>query len=169
MMERPRGGFEWSYTHNCPFELSKTVLMNFPRSFRDHIPGGLTLDKPNADRTITSSIVLPVLSYKYLGILFDPKLCWSLQHAKALATATFWSSQLWRISKSSSGLSTTGTKQLYNTVVVPRFSYGAGGHSVQISDSDIDNIVTLYCLRRASGRPADVTWYMCYTGRPNDT
>ena len=32
-----------------------------------------------------------------------------------------------------------------------------GGHSVQISDSDIDNIVTLYRLRRASGRPADDT------------
>ena len=74
MMERPGGGFEWSYMHNSPFELSKTTLMNFPRSFRDHIPGGLTLDKPNANRMITSSIVLPVLSYKYLGILFDPKL-----------------------------------------------------------------------------------------------
>ena len=45
----------------------------------------------------------------------------------------------------------------------------AGGHSVQISDSDINNIVTLYRLRRASGRSADVTWYMCYTGRPNDS
>ena len=44
-----------------------------------------------------------------------------------------------------------------------------GGHSVQISNSDIDNIVTLYRLRRASGRPADVTWYMCYTGWPNDS
>ena len=43
------------------------------------------------------------------------------------------------------------------------------GHSVQISDSDIDNIVTLYRLRRASRRPADVTWYMCYTGRLNNT
>ena len=31
MMERLGGGFEWSYTHNSPFELSKTVLMNFPR------------------------------------------------------------------------------------------------------------------------------------------
>ena len=125
MMERPGRKFEWFYTHNSPFELSETALMNFPRSFRDHIPGGLTLDKPNADGMITSSVVLPVLSYKYLGVLFNPKLHWSLQHAKVLAMATFWSSQLWRISKSSSGLSTTGTKQLYNTVAVPRFSYGA--------------------------------------------
>ena len=96
MMERPGRGFDWSYTHNSPFELSKTALMNFPRSHRDHIPGGLTLDKPNADRSITTSIALPVLLYKYLGVLFDPKLRWSLQHAKALVTATYRSSQLWR-------------------------------------------------------------------------
>ena len=75
MMERPGGGFEWSYTHNSPFELSNTTLMNLPRSFRDHILEGLTLDKPNADRTITPSVVLPVLSYKYLPVLFDLKLC----------------------------------------------------------------------------------------------
>ena len=30
-------------------------------------------------------------------------------------------------------------------------------HSVLISDSNVDNNVTLYRLRRASGRPADVT------------
>ena len=99
--------------------------MNFPRTHRDVIPAGLALDKPNEDSSVTSSVTLPVLSYKYLGVIFDPKLRWTLQHAKALATATFWSAKLWRITKSASGLSTTGTKQLYNTVAVPRFSYGA--------------------------------------------
>jgi hypothetical protein len=39
--------------------------------------------------------------------------------------AAFWSAKLWRITKSASGLSTSGTKQLYNTVAVPRFSYWA--------------------------------------------
>ena len=125
MMERPGGAFEWSYTHNSPFELSKTALMNFPRSYRDSIPGGLTLDKPNKDGSVTSSVTLPVASYKYLGVIFDPRLRWSLQHAKALTTATFWSAKLWRVTKSASGLSTSGTKQLYNTVTVPRFTYGA--------------------------------------------
>ena len=125
MMERPGGGFDWSYIHNSPFELSKTALMNFPRSYRDRIPEGLSLDKPNADGSVTMSVALPVLSYKYLGVLFDPKLRWALQHAKALATATFWASQLWRVSKSASGLSTTGAKQLYNNIAVPRFTYGA--------------------------------------------
>ena len=97
--------------------------MNFPRSYRNHILDRLPLDKPNADGLVTTSIALPVLSYKYLRVLFDPKPCWSLQHAKAIVTATFWSSHLWRVSKSASGLSTIGTKELFNMVAVPRFFY----------------------------------------------
>ena len=34
IMERPGRGFEWSYMHNSFFKLSKTVPMNFPRSYR---------------------------------------------------------------------------------------------------------------------------------------
>jgi len=125
MMERPGGGFEWSLTHNSPFELSKMALMNFPRSYRDAIPGPLSLDRPNLDGSITTSLTHPVLSYKYLGVIFDPKLRWTLQQTKAVATAAYWSSRIWRLSKPASGVSTSGTKQLYNTVAVPRFTYGA--------------------------------------------
>ena len=124
-MERPGGCFEWSYTHNSPFELTKTALMNFPRSYRDPIPGNLSLDKPNPDGSTTNSLTAPVVSYKYLGIVFDPKLWWSLQHTKALTAASFWASRIWRLAKSASGVSTSGVKQLYNTVVVPRLTYGA--------------------------------------------
>src|ERR1700720_3431907 len=63
MMERPGGGFSWSLSHNSPFELTKTALMNFPRSFRDNIPGPLSLDKPNPDGSVTTSLTHPVLSY----------------------------------------------------------------------------------------------------------
>ena len=42
MMERPGRGFEWSYPHNWLFELSKTALIKFPRSHKEHIPAGLT-------------------------------------------------------------------------------------------------------------------------------
>ena len=125
MMECPNGGFDWSLTHNSPFELSETVLMNFSRSYRDTIPGPLRLDKPNADGSTTSSLTNPVSSYKYLGVIIDPKLHWSLQHKKAVAAATYWASRIGQLSKSASGLSTSGTKQLYNTVAVPRFTYGA--------------------------------------------
>ena len=125
MMERPGGGFKWSFMHNSPFELSKTALMNFPRSLRDPTPGSLSLDRPNPDGTTTNSLTAPITSYKYLGVIFDPKLRWSLQYTKALAIATFWASKIWWLSKSASGVSTTGTKQLYNMVAIPRFTYGA--------------------------------------------
>jgi hypothetical protein len=124
MMEHAGGGFEWSSSYNSPFELSKTALMNFPRTHRGPLPGTLTLSKPNSDGSVTSSLVHPVASYKYLGVIFDPKLHWSLQQMKALTTASFWSSCIWCLSKSASGVSFTGMKQLYNTVAVPRFSYG---------------------------------------------
>ena len=67
----------------------------------------------------------PILLYKYLGVIFDPKLCWSLQHIKTPTITTFWSSRIWRLSKLASGMSTSGIKQLYNAVAVPRFTYGA--------------------------------------------
>jgi ribonuclease HI len=125
MMERPGGGFEWSHTHNSPFEISKIALMNFPRSYRDNIPGDLILDKPNQDGSVVTSSIKAVNSYKYLGVIFDPGLKWTLHHAKVVASATFWSSQIWRISKPASGMSASGVRQLYNTVAVPGFTYGA--------------------------------------------
>ena len=125
MMECPNGGFVWSLTHNSPFELSKTVLMNFPRSFRDPIPGPLSLNRHNPDGSVTTSQTHPVASYKYLGVLFDPKLRWTLHQKKALTMATYWASQIGRLAKASSRVSTPGTKQLYNTVAIPRFFYRA--------------------------------------------
>ena len=89
MMECPEGGFSWSLTHNSPFELTKTTLMNFPWSYRDAIPGALKLDRTNPDGTITNSLMQPVSLYKYLGVIFDPKLCWTLQHKKVQAAAAF--------------------------------------------------------------------------------
>jgi len=43
----------------------------------------------------------------------------------------------------------------------------AQGHSVQIHDRYVDNIMTLNHLRCASGRPPNCTQYMCYTDRLN--
>ena len=99
--------------------------MNFPRSYRDAIPGDLLLDKPNLDGSVTTSAIKAVNSYKYLGVIFDAALKWSLHHAKVVATATFWASQIWRISKPASGMPASGVRQLYNTVAVPGLTYGA--------------------------------------------
>ena len=125
MMEWPGSGFSWSLMHNSSFELSKTALINFPRSYRDAIPGTLRLDKSNADSSVSTSLTQPMSLYKYLGVIFDPKLCWMLQHKKSLAATSFWASCINCLLRSASSVSTAGAKQLYNTVAVPRFTYGA--------------------------------------------
>lgn len=123
MMERPGGGFKWSISHSSPFEISKVALMNWPRSHRDVIPGDLTLDRPNGDGSSTPSTVKTVGSYKYLGIIFDTGLRWTLHHAKVVANATFWASKVWRLAKVSAGMKAKGLRQLYLTVSVPGITY----------------------------------------------
>ena len=115
-MEHPNGGFAWSLMHNSIFDLSKTVLMNFPGSYRDPILGPLSLNRHNSDGSITTSQTHPVALYKYLGVLFNPQLRWTLHQEKTLTMATFWTSQIGRLTKALSGVSTSSTKQLYNTV-----------------------------------------------------
>jgi len=61
--------------------------MNFPRSYRDATPGNLILDKPNPDGSVVTSSTRAVNLYKYLGVIFDPGLKWTLQQAKVTASA----------------------------------------------------------------------------------
>jgi ribonuclease HI len=82
-------------------------------------------DGSKQDSTVSTSLIAAVSSYKSLGVIFDPALCWKLQHAKVQASATFWSSKIWCLSKTSSGLKPNDVRQLYMTVAVPRFMYGA--------------------------------------------
>ena len=125
MMERPNGGFDWSLTHNSPFELSKLALMDFPRTPQDRASTNLTITRRNANDTTTSQTVNSVTSYKYLGVLFDPKLRWTAHCAKVTASATWWSFQIARLSRISGGMPPNRVRQLYNTVAVPAFTYAA--------------------------------------------
>jgi len=125
MMERPKGGFNWSITHNSPFELSKITLMNFPRLHRDAPPGNLTLDKVNPDGSVITSSISAVTSYKYLGVIFDPGL--------RLAPATYQGARLSRLLviaylvplEGDYGIKPNEASQLYTMVSVPGFTYGA--------------------------------------------
>ena len=47
--------------------------MNLSRLCRNSIPGSLSLDKPNPDRSTSNSLTALVVSYKYLGVIFDSK------------------------------------------------------------------------------------------------
>lgn len=125
MMERAGGGFDWSFEHNSPYELTKLAGLDFPRSFRDTASSPITLTRTNPDRSQTKQIVQMVNSYKYLGVHFDSKLNWKIHTTKVIASATWWTNQLWRISKTAGGLPPSRVRQLYNTVAVPAFTYAA--------------------------------------------
>jgi hypothetical protein len=90
MMEHPNGSFNWSFSHNSPFELSKLALMDFPHTPRDHASSNLSITHHNADNSSTTQNVNTVTSCKYLGVMFDPKLCWTAHCAKVVASATYF-------------------------------------------------------------------------------
>jgi hypothetical protein len=123
MMECPNGGFNWSLLHNSPFELSKLALMDFPRTPRDHTSSNLSITCRNTDNSSTTQNVNTVNSYKYLSVMFDPKLCWTAHCAKVVASTTWWSFQVARLARVSGGMQPSRVQQLYNTVAVPTFMY----------------------------------------------
>jgi len=84
MMERPNRGFDWSTSHNFLFELSKLALMHFPCTPHNTIPPDLSLSRRNLDGSTTLQTVKTVATYKYLGVVFDSKLCWTAHLQKSL-------------------------------------------------------------------------------------
>ena len=125
MMECPKGGFDWSILHNLPFELSKLALMDFPRSPWDCTSSNLTITRRNTDNSTTTQTVNTVNSYKYLGVMFDPKLRWTAHCTKVTASAMWWSFQIARLARTSGGMPPSHVHQLYNTVTIPAFTYAA--------------------------------------------
>ena len=76
MMEDTDRGLEWSHSHNSPFELSKLAVMDFARTSHDTATPPLRINKPNPNNTFTTYTISTVDNYKYLGVIFDPKLKW---------------------------------------------------------------------------------------------
>ena len=125
MMERPNSGFDWSVSHNSPYELTKLAKMDFPRTRKDQASSNLSITRRNPNGSLTTQEVTNVNLYKYLGVVFEPNLRWSAHVEKVIATATWWSFQISCLSKVSGGMLAGMVRQLYNTVAVPAFTYAA--------------------------------------------
>ena len=123
MMECTGGGLNWSHNHNSPFELSKLTIMDFAITPHELAASHLQIDKCNSNGTITCHTISPTDTYKYLGVVFDPKLTWRAHITKVVANTSHWSQQLGRLSRVSSGLSPSKLHQLYITVTIPAFTY----------------------------------------------
>ena len=120
MMGRPGGAFDWSENHHSQFELSKLALMDFsPKPYQELT---LTISHPRTNRSTT---IRSVQTYRFLGVLFDPKLKWTAQTERAIRSAEAWINLVKRLARISTGLSAKGMRQLYVSVAIPKISYAA--------------------------------------------
>ncbi|KNZ80707.1 hypothetical protein J132_04796 [Termitomyces sp. J132] len=111
IMEHGRGAFEWSLLYHSPFELLKLALMDFPRSHWDAAPPNIVLRCANLDGSVTAQTVDMVTSYKYLWVIFDPKLRWTAHSQKVAASAAWWTHQISRLSRISAMTKKIGAAQ----------------------------------------------------------
>lgn len=73
--------------------------------------------------TLGNTVIKPVSTHKYLGVLMDDELRWKEQAEYATAKATKWVMMLRRIGRPSTGLNTKLLRQLYLSVAVPKMTY----------------------------------------------
>ena len=114
---------QWAQCHNSPFELSKLAVMDFARMPRDVASSPLRIDKTNPNGTTTHNIITTPTGYKYLGMIFGPKLNWRAHASKVVTKATKWTQPLWRLARWTGGIPPRKIHQLYNMVAVPAFTY----------------------------------------------
>lgn len=62
-------------------------------------PPPLSINIQHNNNTVTTSIITATQSYRYLGVIFNPKLGWKNHTTNVEVKATHWTQQLWRISK----------------------------------------------------------------------
>ena len=120
MMGQLGGTFDWLESHNSQYELSKLALMDFsPKPYQEST---LTISHPHTNRSTT---VKSVKTYRFLGILFNPKLKWTAQTERAARSAEAWINLIRQLACTSTGLLAKVMQQLYIGITIPKMSYAA--------------------------------------------
>ena len=123
MMEWPNGRLNWLHSHNPPFEITRLVVIDFARTPNDIASSPLVINRNQTYGSRSQHTISTVNNYKYLGVMFDPKLSWRAHITKVITKTSHWMQLLWRLSKMASGLSPSKTCQLYNTITIPALTY----------------------------------------------
>lgn len=124
MYEREGGASEWAKLHASQFSHEKNQVTGFTRkTVNDPNNPKKKIPLPKPDLVLNGQIIPTVNAAKYLGVLVDSRLTFSEHALYALARGTSLAMQIRRLSRPSSGMPAHHTRQLYNTVVVPRMLY----------------------------------------------
>ncbi|EIW79478.1 hypothetical protein CONPUDRAFT_125805, partial [Coniophora puteana RWD-64-598 SS2] len=74
---------------------------------------------------IAGHIISPKHHHKLLGVILDQELRWKEQVASAIGKGAAYAQQLWRLSRTSAGLSLKAMRQLHRSVVTTKILYAA--------------------------------------------
>ena len=126
MVTRPKGALEWSHNHVSKFELDKTGLIVFTnRRIPDPARPNKTIALHRPSVTINGQEIKASQSLKFLGVILDQELRFKAQADHAAAKGKFWITQTRRISKTTKGIKSHISRQLYKAAAVPAMMYGA--------------------------------------------
>ena len=89
---------------------------------KPHQPLPLIIAHPSPNRSV---IINPVQSYRFLGVLFDPKLKWTAQMDQAARSSAAWINLIRRLARTSTGISAKGMRLLYTAITIPKMTYAA--------------------------------------------
>ena len=91
MMMCDGGGLDWSRNHNSKFEMSKLTLVGFSRQHvQDPACPGKMIAEPQPSLSLGDTVIQPVASHKFIGVVFDQELGWGMQAERVVAEATKW-------------------------------------------------------------------------------
>jgi hypothetical protein len=90
MMERRNGIFDWSCTYNSPLDMNKLALVDFTHSCEKAKKAKTLMLTQSTGAGIRTHHIKPSTNAKSLGIIFNEKLSWSMQHEKVCKKAIKW-------------------------------------------------------------------------------
>jgi hypothetical protein len=104
MMERRDGIFNWSCTYNSPLEMNKLTLVDFTHSHEKAKKAKTLMLTQSTGAGIRTHCIKPSTNTKLLGVIFDEKLSWSMQHEKVHEKAIKWTAAFKHFTKAANGI-----------------------------------------------------------------
>jgi len=115
MMSKEGGATEWSLQHNSPWELSKSVYVDYSRDKKMKRPA----------LQIAGNKIKKVTAHKQVGVFLDEGLRWHEQETHTIAKITRWTNRLAGFSKTTKGMPAKFVRRLYQAVAIPKMTYAA--------------------------------------------
>src|SRR5882724_3861038 len=126
MITRSGGRLDWSASHQCDFAVDKFGIMGLMRRREPCLsPGPKTRPIQRCLIFLQGVKVPAVATHKFLGMILDQELCWSMHLHYALHKGAKWVTQYCQLAKLSRGVSPKYMRWYFIAIAVPKMLYKA--------------------------------------------